>query len=104
MVKAKKIIGSRKSSSTLKSAVRKADLYIGNCDTNVTEDAILEYIRDQADVKIDSCKQLETRYDHYRSFKVTLSVDSRRKLLESEFWPEGIVCRKYYNPRQHSNS
>ena len=39
------------------------------------------------------------RYDNYKSFKVTLLISDREKLLNPEIWPEGIICRKFYRPR-----
>lgn len=102
--KNKRIIGSQKSSALLKSAVRSADLYVGNCDLSVTEDRLSDYIYNQINARIEKCQELDAKYDHYRSFKVTLNITDREKLLDSKFWPEGIVCRKYYNPQNQSDS
>ena len=102
--KDKKIVGSRKSPSTLKSAVKNVDLYIGNCGLEVTTDDLSNYISEQASVNVNACEQLVSKYDHYISFKITLNIKDRAGLLEPEFWPEGIVCRKFYNPRKSSTS
>ena len=45
------------------------------------------------------CEALVTRSAHSTSFKVTLNASDRIKLLSPDVWPEGIVCRKFYNPR-----
>ena len=98
--KRKNIIGSKKGSTTiLRSAVRTADLFISNCDVEVTADSLCEYILDEFKVKVQKCENLVTRYHDYKSFKVSLLVSDRIKLLNPQLWPEGIVCRKFYNPR-----
>ena len=98
--KKKNIIGSKKeSNSVLKSAVKSADIFIGNCDTDVTAETLSKYIRDELQVNVLKCESLVTRYDNYSSFKVTLRVNDRVKLLNSDVWPEGIICRKFYSRR-----
>ena len=99
----RKVVGSRTSNnSTLKSAARIADLYIGNCYVDVSADSLTEYIYDVAKIRVKKCEQLITKYDDYKSFKVSLLVNDRVNLLSSDIWPDGIVCRKYYNPKNHS--
>ena len=83
----------------MKSAVRTADIFISNCDTEVTADSLGRYIYDEFKVKVQKCENLVTRYNDYKSFKVSLLVNDRVKLLNPELWPEGIICRKFYNPR-----
>ena len=98
--KKKNIIGSKKeSNSVLKSAVKSADIFIGNCDTEVTAESICNYISDELKINVLKCESLVTIYDNYKSFKVSLQVNDRVKLLNAELWPEGIICRKFYSPR-----
>ena len=100
--KKKNVIGSRKvSSSVLKCAMRTADLYIGNCDPGVTVDILSTYIKEDLNIDIVRCEKLQSRYDNYSSFKVTLNVNDRIKLLSSEVWPDGVVCRKFFSPRNN---
>ena len=99
----KNVIGSRQTSS-IKSAVRMGDLYIGNCDLSVTTESLSEYIRDEIDVSIDSCEQLNSHSAYSNSFKVTLNMKDRLRLLTPDVWPEGIVCRKFFKPRKANNS
>ena len=101
----KNVVGSRESSSSLlRSASRTADLYVGNCDVDVTTESLTQYICDVMKVKIHKCEQLETKYSNYTSFKVTLFVNDRMDLLSEDVWPSGIVCRKYYKPRNSTQS
>ena len=98
----KNVVGSRVlKNSTLKSVIKTADLYVGNCDVDVTTDALNQYIHDNANISPIKCEKLVTKYDNYQSFKVTLLINERDKLLISDFWPNGIVCRKFYKPRNN---
>ena len=105
------IIGSKKSTSTknfkgnFKSARKMADLYIGNCDENVTCEIISQYIVDEMNIKIENCVALVPKSgSSSSSFKITLNLDDRLKLLSPDVWPEGIVCRKFYSPRSLNSS
>ena len=95
------IVGSKIYSGTriMKSARRVGDLYLGNLDLNVTENEIIEYIKEETDISIDSCIPLSSRNPNCKAFKISVSFESRLKLLLPEIWPEGVICRKFYNPR-----
>ena len=98
------IIGSKKVdvNSTIKGAVRFADIYLGNCDLAVTPESITEYVLSEMNVVVSKCEILVSRNDNCKSFKVTTKINDRMKLLSSDVWPEGIICRKFYNPRKHN--
>ena len=100
--KRKNVVGSRRTSS-LKSAVRMGDLYIGNCETSVTVQLLTTYIKDELSINIQGCEQLNSNNAHCKSFKVTLNMKDRQKLLSPDFWPEGIVCRKFFSSRKSNN-
>ena len=51
--KRKSILGSRKESTViLKSAIKTADIFVGNCDTDVTVESLSRYINDELKVKV----------------------------------------------------
>ena len=52
-------------------------------------------------IKVQKCEALETRSTVSKSFKVSLNINDRQKLLNPDIWPENIICRKFYNPRQN---
>ena len=83
----------------LKSATRYADLYVGNCELGVTSEYLKKYILDEMEISVEKCEALVTKSAYSTSFKVTLNASDRIKLLSPDVWPEGIVCRKFYNPR-----
>ena len=101
--KRKEVIrGSKRVNGSFKSTVSNCDLYIGKCDSSVTNSIITSYIRDENDIDVVACECLN-EYNGVKSFKVTLSFDNRNKLLSSSMWPENIVVRKFYNKKIHNN-
>ena len=107
------IIGSKKTSTNtiLKGAVRSADVYVGNCDLKVDEDSLKEYITNELNIEVIHCISLHSTKPRYKdqpprskSFKVTLNMNDRDKVLSPEFWPEDIVCRKYRYPLNRINN
>lgn len=93
------IVGSKKPSVdvSLRSAVRMGDLYVGNCDSSATIESLSQYISNEIEINIEKVENIPLRYTNSKAFKVTLNMKDRLKLLSADFWPEGIVCRKYYN-------
>lgn len=99
------IKGQRKSISTIKAVKQTADLYVGRCDPSVTEEALKNYINNEVNIMIENCECLAGSVDDRRvkSFKVTVSLEDRDKLLSPSVWPENIRVRKYYNNRNNGS-
>ena len=93
------LVQKRQGNEAIKGAIRQADLYIGNCHNDVTPDSISKYIVDETNIRIVKCESLASRNESCRSFKVTLKISDRQRLLSPEVWPEGIICRKFYSKR-----
>ena len=95
------IVGSKRYSGdrVLKSARRMGDLYLGNLDLDVTENEIVEYIKEETNISVDKCIPLISKNPNCKAFKISVSLESRMKLLSPEIWPEGVICRKFYNLR-----
>ena len=100
--RAANIVGSRKANGNekLRGAFQVADIYLGNCNLDVTAESIIGYIRDEMNIEVQKCESLESRNKNCKSFKICLKTIDRPKLLVPEVWPEGIVCRKFFNPRK----
>ena len=97
--KKKNIVGVRKpASDAIRGAVRVADIFVGNCDPSVTVDSLRKYLKEEMNIEITKGDQLVSNSD-YASFKLTLKLDDRSKLLSPDMWPEGVICRKFYNRR-----
>ena len=83
----------------VKSAPRIADIYVGNLDVNVTVEAIVDYVKSDIGVSVEKCEALNSKNPNNSSFKLSLTLENRKKLLDPEAWPEGIICRKFYSSR-----
>ena len=94
-------IGSKKmnGNKVIKSAPKLVDIYVGNVDNDVTVEAMIDYVKQDIGISIEKCESLKSRNPNNKSFKLSLSVNERSKLLAPEVWPEGIICRKFYSPR-----
>ena len=102
--KKKEVIkGTKKSDGTLKGVMGNFDLYIGKCDSSVTTDVIINYIKNEANIEALSCTCLNNDRPGVKSFKVNLSYNDRTTLLNPKFWPENIVVRKFYNSKSSKN-
>ena len=95
------IVGNKRYSGNrvLKSARKVVDLYLGNLDLDVTENEIIEYIKEETNISVDNFVSLNSKNPNCKAFKISVSLESRMKLLLPEIWPEGVICRKFYNPR-----
>ena len=93
------IVGSKRYSGerVMKSARRLGDLYLGNLDLDVTETEIIEYIKEETDIPVDKCILLNSKNPNCKSFKISVSFESRIRLLSPEIWPEGVICLEFYN-------
>lgn len=80
-----------------KSAKSYADLYIGRCDLSVTSKDIIDYLKNELDIKDCEVSKLNARNPNMGSFKIKILISEREKLLADEVWPSGIICRKFYS-------
>ena len=92
------IKGSKKGDScSLKAAVRRADVYVGRVDRDVTDDDIKNFIQQSFEIEVFSVSKLDIFSDVYNAFKVCVKANVRDKLFDSDKWPEDIVVNKFYN-------
>ena len=60
---------------------------------------MVDYVKNDIGITFEKCETLKSRNPNNKSFKLSLAINDRNKLLAPEVWPEGIVCMKFYNPR-----
>ena len=81
------IIGCRKVSkdgNCLKSAPKVLDLYLGNVDTDTSCDSVEKYILQEMNIKIVKCEELLCKNRNCKSFKISVNVQERDKLLSPD--------------------
>ena len=92
------ITGSRQNSSGLTSGSRVLDVFVGGCGRDTSSDNIRDYCSSNG-VHIKKCETLEGKSEWSCSFKISVEASDRDKLLTGEFWPQGIVVRKFYRAK-----
>jgi hypothetical protein len=94
------VIGTGRSTSLrgVKSTPATAAVFVTRLAPGTTEDDICDYVRSVFGV--DACsEQLRTRYNTYASFKVVVKVKHIVKLMDPVLWPEEVLVRKFFVPR-----
>lgn len=97
------ITGQKKEVTTIKAVQKSLDIYVGRCNASVDCDTLKSYVSDlNMDIDIISCTCLSSNLSDVKSFKISVHLNDRDKLLNAELWPENIIVRKYYKPRYHN--
>ena len=97
------IKGERKGTGGLIGVRQTIDVYVGRCDKSVSVDELKTYIENDIEVQVLGCICLnDNKSDtQMKSFKVTVLLEEREKLLDASKWPENIRVRKFFNPRKN---
>lgn len=92
------VFGTKINCSKFTGAPRILDVYIGRCNKDTVNDNIFEHCV-EAGIRPVKCEALPIKSEWYCSFKLTVNASDRETLMTPDFWPDGIVARKYYRPR-----
>ena len=71
------------------------DIYVGGCSTDSTMEGLKSYCEDQ-EITPHEIVELKTRSKWYKSFKICVGVSLKDKVLNEQFWPNGVFCRKKF--------
>ena len=102
----KNIVIGKKPSSGLMSwsgANLTVDCYIGRVDFAVSSDQIKTDLVSQG-IDVINIEENTTRHGLYKSFKAAVRKSDFDKLNSPEFWPEGVVFRRFRRPRPAQDS
>ena len=77
------------------------DTYVGGCSVNTTQEEISQYCRENG-VEIKKCEALPQNNEWVKAYKLSTMAADRVKLLDGEFWPEGIYVRKFFKGKTRS--
>ena len=70
-------------------------MFITRLAPDTTVDKLELYLLNKLKVKAD-CYRLDTKYDTYASFKVTVRNKDFKSIMNSNAWPEHVLVRKFY--------
>ena len=85
-----------------KGALPLTDIYIGGCDKTCTENDLKDYCTNAIKVNVHKCAPLTTRSEYTKCFRIKVDVLSKEKIMLPDMWPENIIIRKYYWPRNNN--
>ena len=93
------IKGRRNSGSEISGGDRILDIYVGGCNNGCTVENVTSYCNKNG-IVIKKCELLTSASEWTKSFKVSATQDDREKLLDGDFWPQGIYVRKFFKARE----
>lgn len=73
-------------------------IYIGGCSTEVKTDSLVKYCEGQ-DVDVRECVELNSKNNFSKSFRITVESCVSEAVMREDFWPQGIIFRKFFFPR-----
>ena len=73
--------------------------YVGNVDINVTKEDMKQNIEGQG-VAVVELEEIPQRHNRSKSFKLCIRRRDAEIIKDDEFWPEGIVVRRFYFSRK----
>lgn len=83
---------------------RKAWFYLGKVKQDTTEDIITNYISSKvSNQQTLTIEKLPTK-GTTQSFKIGIHFDEKDVLLSEDFWPEGVIVRRFNFPRSSFRS
>ena len=88
---------------TFTAGLQKHELFVFQVNKNVTEDQVKDYIS-KNDVTVVSIKLMTAAEAPSNSYHVVIHCMDVRPIINPEFWPTGVGCRRFRKKQQWSNS
>ena len=82
----------------LKSGPPVLDLFVFRVNKDNTKEELAQFLTDEG-ATVKSIERVSRPEMFTKSFHVILTTSDTSKMLEPNFWPEGICCRKYFTKR-----
>lgn len=93
--------GTKTSTGILVGSKPTSTIYVGGCTTDATENSLIQYCNDQG-VDVKDVTELNTRSLYSKSFRITIDASLNETVMKEDFWPERIVFRKFFFPRNRN--
>ena len=78
----------------LQAAVKNAWLYVGKLKSSTTRDVLLGYLRRNGITGELDCEELQSK-GRMKSFRIGVPLGFLNKVGNAEFWPQGILVRRF---------
>ena len=71
------------------------NLYLGYFDINTSHEEVKSGIESQG-VNVVELEELRRQHNRFKSFRLCIRKKDMDQVKESDFWPEGVVLRKFF--------
>ena len=89
------VVGTREANGRFRGAQAPSrDIFVYRVENDALESEIECHVKDNGIVP-RSVETVSHADAIYKSFKLTVSVNDMGKVLDADFWPEGIMVRRY---------
>ena len=92
------IMGTRPSDLSIASEERILDIFVGGCGSNSTNDTITAYCSNNC-VLLKKCEDLRSASEWTKSYKISVKLSDKEKIMDAAFWPQGVFVRKFFRSR-----
>jgi hypothetical protein len=92
------VIGKR-TDRHIKSGLKNIDIFIFRVHCDVKDDTIQQFMTDE-NVSVVKFEKVSHEDSLMKSYKVTIKFDDLKLVMDEDFWPDGIGCRKFYSKRK----
>ena len=82
---------------------KRSSIFISRLSPDSTVRDIESFVHKSFNVSQLSCEKLKTRHDAYASFRLDITLTDCDDIFAPVNWPEGILIRKYFHPKQNKN-
>ncbi|KAK9886002.1 hypothetical protein WA026_014788 [Henosepilachna vigintioctopunctata] len=93
------IYGSKTGSGHLKAYILVSSIHISKVRLENDDKDIIKYIKTHIPHNAVSCTELKVKSGQYRSFKVGVPANISSQILNSNFWPEHLVVKRFLEPK-----
>lgn len=98
----KPIIGTKSTTDTplkIEAVERKAWLFVSRLHPDVDSEKVKTFLTNSGITSV-VCEALKPKFDTYASFKVGIPLAQLDSTMSSDFWPSGVLVRRFTQPRQ----
>lgn len=88
------------------SQMKPIKIFVTRCHVDATADLIKNHLETKWTWEVLNVEQMNTRYDSYRSFKITLNGSGKEpgEFLDPSKWPKNWFVRKFFEVRKEQRS
>ncbi len=93
-----KVVYGTRQSSTLRAGPRRHDLFVFRVDNDITDEMLQDYLKDNH-VTVRELECISQDGSWTKSYRITVECNDISGILNPEFWPDGIGCRRFRRKR-----